>query len=443
MLYDVIVIGAGLAGVTAAAKLKAAGHAVLLLEGRSRAGGRGFYRTFIGSNDGLDFGGAWITPWHHRIRKLCAEHDVELRPRHPITARRWFYDGQLHTGAPNSREHSAALDLVTAHAKLLKQGKTIDSDGRDFGDVTFADYLDLIAAPQTARDELSAWWSVSGNGDKSRVPATELLSSAGYHDGTLDGICAVWAETLEGGVEELCTRMIGKAGLDVRHGAEVSRVEDAGSDASVTTASDERFRSRAVIVASGLNPMVRIAFSPPLSGKRGEGQRLGHLGRAVKLWVKLQGVPVGILATGGGEGIEWMFTERQAADGAVFAVGFGVAGSGWKPSFPVDAERAVKRFFPEARLLACDWHDWNADPYSRGTWVAGIAGNAEIHAAPVWAPGGRIAFASSDIAPESAGWFEAAIVSGEAAADAIAGRLAGAPPGEMESFRRKGLAPAQ
>ena len=31
---------------------------------------------------------------------------------------------------------------------------------------------------------------------------------------------------------------------------------------------------------------------------------------------------------------------------------------------------ALQRFFPEAELVAWDWHDWVADPWSRGTWVA-------------------------------------------------------------------------
>jgi monoamine oxidase len=89
------------------------------------------------------------------------------------------------------------------------------------------------------------------------------------------------------------------------------------------------------------------------------------------------------------------------------------------PDMPADIEAAVARFFPEGRLLAWDWHDWNADAYARGTWVAGIVGQPDLHDADTWAPLGRLAFASSDIAADQAGWFEAAIISGEAAAAAV------------------------
>ena len=150
----------------------------------------------------------------------------------------------------------------------------------------------------------------------------------------------------------------------------------------------------------------------------------GHLGRAVKVWAKVEGVPVGILATGSGTGIEWMFSERPAADGATCIVGFGVAANGWEPRIPDDVELAVRRFFPEGRFLAADWHDWNGDPFSRGTWVAGILGQGESHASSTWTREGNLAFASADFASAEAGWFEAAIISGEAAAADIKSALA-------------------
>ena len=40
----------------------------------------------------------------------------------------------------------------------------------------------------------------------------------------------------------------------------------------------------------------------------------------------------------------------------------------------------MARFFPEAEILATDWHDWNADPHALGAWVAAIAGS------PIWGP---------------------------------------------------------
>ena len=139
----------------------------------------------------------------------------------------------------------------------------------------------------------------------------------------------------------------------------------------------------------------------------------------MKLWIKARGVPVGALATGGGTGIEWMFAERQAADGATLLVGFGLADPAFDPASPRQAAEALHRFFPEARFVAHDWHDWIADPWSRGTWVTTTLGAEAATDAASWGRHGPLAFASSDFSPEGAGWFDAAVISGHHAAGEV------------------------
>ncbi|MEP6886496.1 MAG: FAD-dependent oxidoreductase [Gammaproteobacteria bacterium] len=426
--YDVVIIGAGLAGATAGECLSACGLNTITVEARGRAGGRGFTRAFANDAEPMEFGGAWITPWQHRIRGLCKKHRIELRPRHPVVARRWFRDGALHDDWPiAAAEYSAhehALALMSAHSALIKAGITRDHHGRCFGDISFNDYLDMIDAPEATRQLISAWWAVSGNGDKARVPATEILHSVGYFDGTPDGMCEVWTDTLVGGVQALTTRMIAAGGALCRFGAAATRVSQDADGVRVTLNDGSIIAARAAIVATGLNPMAAIAFDPSLSIAKSAGRKAGNLGRAVKVWAKVEGVPVGTLVTGGGTGIEWMFSERLAADGTAFVVGFGVAANGWEPQIPKDVELAVQRFFPEGRFLDCDWHDWNNDPFSRGTWVAAMLGQPQAHAAFTWSMANRLAFASSDFAAAEAGWFEGAIISGETAAAEIRSALA-------------------
>ncbi len=186
------------------------------------------------------------------------------------------------------------------------------------------------------------------------------------------------------------------------------------------TQDGRRFAAKAALVASGLNPMAGLGFTPTLPQEKATAIGRGHLGRAVKVWAKVAGVGVGILATGGGDGLEWMFSERSARDGATMIVGFGIASTGLDPARPGDVERAVARFFPEGRLLAFDWHDWIADPFARGAWVASRLGAEGDVAAATWRRTGRLAFASSDFASSGAGWFDAAALSGAEAAQEIA-----------------------
>jgi len=233
----------------------------------------------------------------------------------------------------------------------------------------------------------------------------------------------VWVETLAGGVSGLSARMIDASGSILLKSSPVVTIRSAADSVTVELADGTSLNARAAVIATGLNPMRNIHFDPGLSAGKTEAIAKGHIGRAVKIWVKATGVPVGILATGGGSGIEWLFAERKAADGATMLVGFGVAAEGWSPSMPRDAEAAMARFFPEAKILAVDWHDWNADPHSLGTWVSSIVGSEELQAYANWRAEGRLAFASSDIAPEHAGWFEGAVTSGEAAAEETARTL--------------------
>lgn len=61
MSHDVIVVGGGFAGVTAAREVALRGHSVLLLEARDRLGGR----TWSADWDGIpvEYGGGWVH-WH-------------------------------------------------------------------------------------------------------------------------------------------------------------------------------------------------------------------------------------------------------------------------------------------------------------------------------------------------------------------------------------------
>ncbi len=82
---DVVVVGGGLAGLTAARNLMQAGVDVLVLEARDRVGGRTYTRLASDSTL-LDLGGQWIGPTQHRIAALANEMGVTTFPT--------FVDGQ-------------------------------------------------------------------------------------------------------------------------------------------------------------------------------------------------------------------------------------------------------------------------------------------------------------------------------------------------------------
>lgn len=79
---DAAVVGAGIAGLAVADRLCAAGRHVVVLEARSRVGGRLLSHYLEGSNAALDLGATWFWPGEARVAELVRRFDIDVHTQY-------------------------------------------------------------------------------------------------------------------------------------------------------------------------------------------------------------------------------------------------------------------------------------------------------------------------------------------------------------------------
>ena len=157
--YDVVVIGAGYAGLTAMHELRKAQKNVLLLEARDRVGGRVWTQRF---DDGsyVDLGGAWVGPTQDRLYALAREFGVETFKTYDEGKSTQFFRGRVkrYKGLIPPLPIGALLSLDAAIKKLNKLAKTVDlaepwmtPNARQFDSMTLATWMNGQMGFEVAR----------------------------------------------------------------------------------------------------------------------------------------------------------------------------------------------------------------------------------------------------------------------------------------------------
>jgi monoamine oxidase len=418
----VLVAGAGFAGLAAAVQLRDLGLAVEIIEARDRLGGRTWTRAFGDNGPRVEYGGTWFTPEHHRVIRELERAGSPVRENVPTTWR-WRTDDTIRTGLPVERAEwprlEAALRRVLADADSLGDADSLAG----IGSLSFADYLDRLDTTRGVRDFLTGWWAVTGGSEPSSGAAIDGLAAIADHGGLL-GVPETLRRSPALGWAAIAESMARHAQAPVRFGTELVAV-DWGDAVTLESSDGERLTADAAVIAVPLNVLDRIAFEPALPERLTESFGKNR-GRALKMWLRARGVTPASLAAGAGRGLDLLLADR-AVDRDQLLVGFGPATDWFDPTDGRAVQAALRAFYPDAELVAFDSHDWNADPFSRGTWATAPVGDVDALNHARFAPAGRVGFASSDFAPDAAGWIEGALAAGHSAATAVAQTLGVVP----------------
>jgi monoamine oxidase len=426
---DVIVIGAGLAGLTAARDLHEAGRRVIVLEARDRLGGRTWTGVLPGTDVKVEWGGTWIHPGSPPAADAAIErYGLHMEPDLRPTSFAWSVDGHLDAGPDALTRMAAAADEIEGRTASIRE--RLDGVGSD-GDLSSMADLDV---------SITSWL-----GSQALSPAAEaaVLSYAGAMSGSDPGrigALPILLDSIEGGRFDDAWRDVGRAfhdgtgslvaalaaGLDIRPGHVVTVVRQDATGVSVEVDGGATFGAAAAVVALPLNVWRDVRFDPPLSGPKARAAREGHVGAATKVITLARGVPDGYLAVGWGGPVHAVGALRRVDDDAQVVIGFD--GLGRLDGDDRDAvTRAFRTLAPDITILANGAHDWNTDPFARGTWLTIPPGwISDGTVAALEQPEDRLVFAGGDIAPDGAGLIAGAMSSGERAATTIAARLAGA-----------------
>lgn len=132
---EIVVIGAGLAGLTAAWELNKSGHRCTVLEARDRVGGRTWSER-LGNGEMTERGGEYVFPTEFPIRKLAAEVGVPIMS-HNVRYGRRTVNGRVITFA----ELGSTTERVRSTlASMINDGETQVSLERAFAESLGADY---------------------------------------------------------------------------------------------------------------------------------------------------------------------------------------------------------------------------------------------------------------------------------------------------------------
>ncbi len=252
-----VIIGSGLAGLSAAFKLKNAGWTVTILEGRSRGGGRVFSHTDAETGLICELGAEWVGEDHERLRSFCSDFKIPLQ-RHQFDDR-LMQDGVLARSAETafSPEAKAAFKkMVDGFAKLTQRQKEaldkrnwwthLQKIGFSPNDLRIRDLMDSTDFGETIRD-VSAFGALAEYAENDEKRTKNQMDYK-----------------MTGGNSRIVQEFTARIGAqNIRFGMKVTEIAERGGTVTVT-AGGEKFTADACICTAPVASLKKIKFTPPM-----------------------------------------------------------------------------------------------------------------------------------------------------------------------------------
>jgi monoamine oxidase len=443
---DVVVVGAGLAGLTAARKLVEAGREAIVLEARQRVGGR-LLNHSLSDGTVVEVGGQWIGPTQLRMEKLVADLGLETFPTYSTG------DHVLRFGSVSARYRGAIprispvvlADMGRAQSRFDKLAQRVPLEApwaadraEEWDAQTFASWIRRNVRTTKARAlfELFAEGVFAAEpGDFSLLHALFYTHSGGGVDiltGTRGG---AQQDRFVGGSQLAPLGLADRLGDRVRLGAPVRRIEHRGDGVTVL-ADGVLATARHVVVAVPPALSARVIYEPTLPAFRDQLTQRVPAGSVIKCNV-VYDTPFwrddGLTGQASGDRgpVKVTFDNSPPSGTPGVLLGFleGAHARLLNRMAASDRRHAVLEsladfFGPQARKpVEYVELDWSEEEWTRGCYGAHFPTGVWTQYGPALrAPVGRIHWAGAETATVWNGYMDGAVQSGErAAAEILAG----------------------
>ncbi len=418
----IIVIGAGIAGLSAANTLQNWGYKVIVLEARPRVGGR-IWTSREWEAAPLDMGASWIHGVNNNpIARLADANSIKTVETDYDN--QWIYDesgNELTDAAYDRLEEFEAL----VQAYVAETIETLDDD------VSLQTILDMALAEEdiSADEKQIILYLLNTIVEHEYAADINNLSAFSFDQGEeFGGEDVIFPE----GYDQIIALLAD--GLDIRLNVSVQRVAYGDDGVTVNTNQNTYHADRAVITLPlGILKSGRVAFSPDLpADKQNAIQKLG-MGLLDKVYLRFPNIfwpkeadLLGYIGAQKGEWAEWLniahFTDAPILLGFNAAT-FARQTESWSDLQIVDGAMETLRTMFGANIPdPLDWQitRWAADPFALGSYsylTPGTDGDTlEALAAPV---AGRLFFAGEATSSEYQATVHGAYLSGIRAAEEL------------------------
>ncbi|KAL1873125.1 hypothetical protein VTK73DRAFT_1086 [Phialemonium thermophilum] len=424
-VYDVLILGGGYAGISAARDLTNAGRSVLLIEGRDRIGGR----TFTIEEDGFKYemGGTWVSHCQpHTFREMLRYN----LGRDLVTTRQHGYENDYYTfkvpGVSRKLSHEEAGQIAARGWNLF-----VDVDGAGGRKICPLPHAQLDNI-RVDRKEVEKWdayscWDryqeirhqltpeESGlllslllhiSGGESNLKNSSLWdiirghALGGHEFGNFEDVWLLYK--LREGQSGMARHIFDDAvscGLEYSFNTHVDEIKQLPtSTVQVTTRDRRTYVGRKLICTAPLNTLRSLKFDPPLSPLRQEAIEVGHINYMTKIHAIVQGS--GLASWNGAcypNLLLYAYGDGVLPSGDAHLVAFGAdERHHFVPER--DPERIVQAFknFHPMDVKKLVFHNWNTDPYSQAGPCFWPPGYMTKYQDELQSRHGNIFFASAD-----------------------------------------------